>query len=401
MPLLSVVVPTHNRSQYAISCIQSVLAFQEQKLELVVTDTSTDGRLEGLLQEPSCRFLADPRFKYAKLEGPSNLTKNHTDAVSKATGEYVIIIGDDDAITQAAIDAARWASDNGVAAVSHNMRAVYAWTDFRSTLARAGHAGRLYVPREAGGIRWRSTVDDLDAALQRALQATDGMPRCYHGVVRREVLDDVRNRTGAYFHGSSPDMSGAVSLACVIDEYVETDLPLSIAGVSGNSNSGRSALNKHKGELSSETQTKSFEQQGWTDGVPKFFAVETVWSHAGLATLAKIAPERAVSFNFSRLIALCAVRHPEFDAEINRAASEASGILRHSLNKIIFLEKLRIRSERIAYLAKRVLIPTTANGRKYFAKLQTVADASRIYENYALNKGFYFSAVAESLSTHP
>ena len=156
MPLLSVVVPTHNRADYAISCIESILAFEEPGLELIVTDTSTDGRLQGFLHESSCRFLADPRFKYAKLEEPSNLTKNHTDAMSFAEGEYVIIIGDDDSITQAAIDAARWASANGVAAVSHNMQAVYAWPDFRSTLAGAGHAGRLYVPRTTGGIRWRS-----------------------------------------------------------------------------------------------------------------------------------------------------------------------------------------------------------------------------------------------------
>jgi len=397
MPLLSVVVPTHNRADYAISCIESILAFEEPGLELIVTDTSTDGRLQGFLHKSSCRFLADPRFKYAKLEEPSNLTKNHNDAMSFAEGEYVIIIGDDDAITQAAIDAAHWASTNGVAAVSHSMQAVYAWPDFRSTLARAGHAGRLYVPRKTGGMRWRSAKDDLDAALTRALQATDGMPGCYHGVVRRDVLDAVRDQTGAYFHGSSPDMSGAVSLACLLDQYVETDIPLSIAGVSGNSNSGRSAVNKHKGSLSSETQTNSFEREGWTAGVPKFFAVETVWAHAGLSALAKIAPERAVSFNYSRLIALCAVRHPEFRAAINVAITEAEELCRSDLRRSLPWQKLRILTARMAYLLRRAMLPTSANGRKYFSNLLTCAEASRRYEIYARDQGFSINSAADTL----
>ncbi|MCH8149868.1 MAG: hypothetical protein IH987_18120 [Planctomycetes bacterium] len=192
-------------------------------------------------------------------------------------------------------------------------------------------------------------------------------------------------------------MSGAVSLACLLDHYVETDLPLSIAGVSGNSNSGRSALNKHKGELSSESQTNSFENQGWAAGVPKFFAVETVWAHAGLSALAKSAPERADAFNYGRLIALCAVRHPEFHAEINAAIAETKNIHGEELEKSLIWQKLRIRTERIAYLIRRIMLPTTANGRKYFTRLQTVAKASSCYKNYAESIGLYFDTVAGSL----
>lgn len=390
-PLLSVVVPTHNRSDYAISCIEAVLALDFPEIQLVMTDTSTDGRLQELLNQSDCAFLADPRFLYRRIQTPSNLTKNHNDAVALAEGEYVCIIGDDDCLTSAAIDAAKWASANRVPVVSQTVTSTYAWPDFRSSLARGGHASRLYVPRRAGRARWRNAKLDLNAALDRAFQATDGMPRCYHGIVRRELLEQVRAQTGAYFHGSSPDMSGAVATACLIERYCEVDLPLSIPGVSSGSNSGRSAMNTHKGELSSESQTDSFDKEGWTVGVPRFFAVETVWAHAGLETLGKLRPDAFTKFNYARLFALCTVRHPEYAEKATSAADEIAPSLGRNISTEIAKDIRSVRRERWAYLLRRAMNPTPANGRKFYKDLPSVAAASLRYETYARSAGFAFT----------
>ena len=380
-PLLSVVIPTHNRSDYAISCIEAVLALDCPEIQLVMTDTSTDGRLQELLNRSDCAFLADPRFLYRRIQTPSNLTKNHNDAVALAEGEYVCIIGDDDCLTSAAIDAAKWASANRVPVVSQTQTSIYAWPDFRSMLARSGHASRLYVPRRAGRARWRNAKADLNAALARALQSTEAMPRCYHGIVRRDLLEQVRDRTGNYFHGSSPDMSGAVAMSCLIDRYCEVALPLSISGISSGSNSGRSAMNTHKGELSAESQTDSFQSEGWTPGVPRFFAVETVWAHAGLETLQRLRPEALTDFDFARLHALCKVRHPEFGDRVEQAAREVEvGDVPAAIRAV--------KLDRWKYLLRRGLMPTVANGRRFFADLPTVADASRCYEAYARRFSF-------------
>lgn len=248
-------------------------------------------------------------------------------------------------------------------------------------LARSGHASRLYVPRRAGRARWRNAKADLNAALARALQSTEAMPRCYHGIVRRDLLEQVRDRTGNYFHGSSPDMSGAVAMSCLIDRYCEVDLPLSISGISSGSNSGRSAMNTHKGELSAESQTDSFQSEGWTPGVPRFFAVETVWAHAGLETLQRLRPEALTDFDFARLHALCKVRHPEFGDRVEQAAREVEvGDVPAAIRAV--------KLDRWKYLLRRGLMPTVANGRRFFADLPTVADASRCYEAYARRFSF-------------
>src|SRR5687768_16149867 len=102
MPVLSVVVPTHNRANYAVSCIEAVLGLNDSGLQLVVTDTSSDQRLYGMLHSENAHLLRDPRLKYRKIDEPSSLTKNHNDALALADGEYVCVIGDDDCITSAA-----------------------------------------------------------------------------------------------------------------------------------------------------------------------------------------------------------------------------------------------------------------------------------------------------------
>lgn len=390
-PIVSVIVPTHNRARYARSCIQSVLAMPCRDVQLVMTDTSTDRELYDWLRERS-DLLGDERFIYRKIDEPSDVTHNHNAAFALATGEYIGVIGDDDFVTAALPEAARWASANGVEAISQTLSAVYAWPDFRARLSRRGHAGRLYVPRALGGLRWRSASDDLQDCLRRAFQGTDQMPRTYHGFVRRTLLERSRECTGAYVHGSSPDMAGCVAIAAQIERYCEVDLPLSVPGISGGSNSGRSALNTHKGDLSSDSQTRKFAEAGWPEGIPRLFSVETVWAHAGIATLRFFRPELLETFNYARLIALCTLRHRDFPDAIATAAKEARAIVGSKLDRDVAREIRAERARRAWYLLRRGLNPTAANGRRFYGELDDVAHASAQYEEYARNAGFTFAA---------
>lgn len=398
MPLLSVVVPTHNRSIYAFSCIEAVLRFETSDLQLVVSDTSTDRKLHDWLQGDGRAHLNDPRLVYKKIDTPSNITKNHEDAMALASGDYVCVIGDDDCITSAAFDAARWAAANNIPAVSQTLTSIYAWPDFRSQLARKGHASRLYVPRGEGAARWRNASSDLSAALERACQATDGLPRTFHGIVRRDLFGRIKERTGAFYHASSPDMWAAIGVASIIDRYCEVDLPLTIAGISSGSNSGRSAMNTHKGDLSSDPQTQEFQDRGWPAGIPRLFSVETVWAHAGLSAVGKMRTDVAEQFNYARLLALCTIRHPAFQAAIDVATVEASTLLGRKIDADVAREVRRERLARWRYLLGRALVPTAAHGRRYFRDLPTVADASARYEQYARARGFSFARVAGQLA---
>ncbi len=333
-PLLTIAIPTHNRAKYAIPTIHSLLAIADERIEIIVSDTSTDGELAAYIEGEGASILQDSRLKYLRSYARLDMTDNHNTALAAATGEYVCLIGDDDTITADALRAVAWASERGVELIAPNVVANYAWPDFRSRYFGAKHASRMYIVKNFGEVAIRRSSQAIDDALCNAAQGTEGLPKIYHGIVKRTLLERVRERSGAYFHGSSPDVSGAIGLALCSDSFMVIDYPLTIPGASGGSNTGRSAMNTHKGKLGQEAQTKSFEDKGWSLGVPRFFSVETVWAHAALETISRIAPARVSQFNFARLMAVCRVLHPEYADMINHASLEATQLLNVTLSAL-------------------------------------------------------------------
>jgi len=399
--LLSVVIPTHNRARYAIHAIASLLAIRSDELEIVVSDTSTDGELSAQLTAQACLFLDDPRLKYVRPIGRLDMTGNHNAAIKAASGEYVCLIGDDDTITADALLAAAWAKDRGIEVIAPNVVANYVWPDFRSRLMGAGHASRLYIAKRFGGAVIHDSALALASALRNAAQGTDGLPKIYHGIVKRTVLERIRELSGAYFHGSSPDVSGAMGLALCSKSFVVVDYPLTIPGASGGSNTGRSAMNTHKGKLSQESQTQGFEAGGWSQGVPRFFSVETVWAHAALETIRRIAPHQVAEFNFARLIAVCRVLHSEYALEIDQATAEVAPVVGSTaimVHEQIRVEMKRYRQARLIRFVKRLLKPTAAGGRAFVPKLETIAAAPEALVRHLKRLGLRWEQTADSLT---
>lgn len=401
VPLLSIAIPTHNRAQYAIPAIRSILAIADPRLEVVVSDTSTTGELAACMADRCNSWVTDPRLNYFRPQEKLDMTGNHNAAIAAASGEYVCLIGDDDTITADALLAAAWAKDKGVELIAPNVVANYVWPDFRSRYLGAAHASRLYFAKRFGDTLVHDSSIALASALHNAAQGTDGLPKIYHGIVKRAVLERIRELSGAYFHGSSPDVSGAIGLAHCSKSFVVVDYPLTIPGASGGSNTGRSAMNTHKGKLSQESQTKGFEAGGWSQGVPRFFSVETVWAHAALETIRRIAPLKVVAFNFARLIAVCHVLHSEYASEIGQASVEVEDILGMTatmLDKQIRVEMKRYRHERLIRFLKRLTRPTAAGGRAYVSGLDTISAAPEALAQHLACLGLSWKQTADGIS---
>lgn len=400
-PLISIAVPTHNRARYAISAIESILSISDERLELVVSDTSTDGELQRHIETKDKPWSIDPRLVYCRPAERLDMTGNHNYAIAHTSGEFVCLIGDDDTITEDVLSAAQWALPHDIDIIAPNVVANYVWPDFRSRLMGGKHAARLYFARKMGDWALKDCAESVAAALKNAGQGTDGLPKIYHGIVRRTVLEKVHALSGAFFHGSSPDVSGALGLSLCSSKFLVVDFPLTIPGASGGSNTGRSAMNTHKGALNKELQTKQFEDAGWSAGVPKFFAVETVWAHAALETLSRIAPDKLPQFNFARLLGVCTILHSEFKAEIDTAACQACAITRQTseeLTKQINKEAGLFKRERFWKLMKRLTKPTAAGGRSYISDLRTVADSPAALKQHMKDKGLSWQQIEAQMA---
>lgn len=282
-PLLSIVIPTKDRQQYAIAAIQSVLDIPSDEIEVVVHDTSDDDRLGSALSE----ICPDPRLRYYHTTPPMGFSETFDKGVSLARGEFIIIIGDDDGIHPEIMDAVRWMKAQKIDALTPSISATYGWPDFRLRYYGASEAGRLKVKKFTGRVSFPDPEKELKCVALKAFQSFCQLPKVYYGIVRRACLDRIRHRYGTCFWGASPDISGAIAIATEASSVCHLDYPLLIPGSSSRSGSGRSAMKLHVGELRQERQTRSF-ASNWPESIPKFYSVQTVWAQAAWEALSSL-----------------------------------------------------------------------------------------------------------------
>lgn len=381
--LLSIVIPTHNRSRYAIPCVQSLLGIASNVLQVVVHDTSDDGcELASWVKS-----VSDPRLKYVHWSERLSMTENHEKAVALADGEYICLIGDDDSVSSWLVDLAAFARDNGIDRITPRSKAMYLWPDFRSTYYGDAHAGRVYLEKFSGALAMQDSVEALSRSLSEACQGVDVLPKLYHGLVHRSLLDRLRRENGKIFFGTSPDVSAAVALALLGGEHHFIDLPLTLPGSAGGSNSGRSALKTHKGDIKTDPHMTPFKNINWPDILPNFFSVETVWAHAGWETIRNTEKDNLLNgFNLGRLYALCLIRHFDYRAEI-LAAIRSARASRYPNSALwpLTVQVLRVSLSLVAAKLKRLTNPSASGGREIVAVVDDVRAAREALDNRLIN----------------
>ncbi|AIY89555.1 Glycosyl transferase [Geoglobus acetivorans] len=96
LPLVSVVIPTHNRKEKLIRLIESILrsSYPKEKLEIVVVDdASTDGTYEEIKKKfPDVKVVRNERELY--LAGSRNVGIRH------ASGRHILLVDDDNVVDE-------------------------------------------------------------------------------------------------------------------------------------------------------------------------------------------------------------------------------------------------------------------------------------------------------------
>ena len=309
-PLLSIVMPTRNRHRYATSAVRSILlSIPCSELELIVQDSS-DSRV---LEEHLGSSMQDARLRYSYTPPPLSGVDNFNIAAHRATGEYVCFIGDDDGVNPEIMAATQWAMENGFDALTPTLPALYYWPDFETKYRGRTHAGRLYIGSFSGRQLQPNPEAEVRRCIRVACQTFAGMPKVYHGIVRRQVLDEVRRRTGEYFGGASPDMYAAVCTAAVARRVCLLDYPLILPGSSAASTAGSSARRRHHGQLDTVPYLRRGVLDNWPAVIPRFYSVETVWAQAAIEALRAIGRADLIpDFNVPLLHAKCAIAHPDY-----------------------------------------------------------------------------------------
>jgi|APSaa5957512622_1039677.scaffolds.fasta_scaffold22886_2 glycosyltransferase involved in cell wall biosynthesis len=88
----SVLLPTRNGGPYLANCMSSILDQSYEDLELVVSDNANTDETSEVIAS----FAGDPRLKAIRTEKPLSVIDNWNNALYASSGDYVLMIGDDD-----------------------------------------------------------------------------------------------------------------------------------------------------------------------------------------------------------------------------------------------------------------------------------------------------------------
>jgi glycosyltransferase involved in cell wall biosynthesis len=93
-PLVSVVVPTYNRTAYLETALASAVRQTYTNIEILVAD---DASREDVFGAVIAKFAGDPRIKYQRNPHNLGMGMNTWQALARASGKYVANLHDDDA----------------------------------------------------------------------------------------------------------------------------------------------------------------------------------------------------------------------------------------------------------------------------------------------------------------
>jgi glycosyltransferase involved in cell wall biosynthesis len=90
---ISVLLPTRDRLELLRHAVASVRRIDDPDWEVVISDNCSSGDVEGYAAS-----LGDERIRYLRTPALLSVTENWNNALDHSTGEYVIMLGDDDAL---------------------------------------------------------------------------------------------------------------------------------------------------------------------------------------------------------------------------------------------------------------------------------------------------------------
>lgn len=224
-PRFSLVVPTRRASQTLPHTLATCLDQDYEDYEIVVSDNDADRDTRALVAEHR-----SPRLRYLQTGAPLAMSDSWEFAVSHARGEYVIVVGSDDALLPGALRHLHEALKLVPAPAVRWEQSIYLWPN----VAMPALQNRLSVPlgRFAHSIGCREVVEGtVNGRLHFAM-----LPSVYWGAVRRDTLDSIRAKAGRVFAGSSPDIYSGFAVACAVPQYLSLDYPLAVLGLSSTSN---------------------------------------------------------------------------------------------------------------------------------------------------------------------
>ncbi|MFP3597591.1 glycosyltransferase family 2 protein [Chryseobacterium sp. SIMBA_029] len=309
-PLLSIAIATKDREKYCVKSIQSILSLNSDKIEITISDNSATPQVKNFIEE-----LKSTNVKYRYDSGPVSSIENFNRAIELTTGKYIILIGDDDTILPKAIEIAEWADNNDIDSVCSKEAVTYYWPGALEQYP----TGALIIPPFGNNIKEISLKKNLISLLHNGLQhyLLYPLPKTYHGIVKKDILEKIKKLTGHYYGGLSPDIYSSVAVSCIAKNHFQLEEPISVAGVCPTSTTAENFTGKHSGTLENIPHLRHREGYVFDKRIPKYYSVNTIWAESGLKALEELKEfELLKEFNIFYLLAQGRINNRKFISDL-------------------------------------------------------------------------------------
>lgn len=368
-PLISILIATKNRQQYCLKAVESILDYDYQNMEVIVQDNSDEKTLDSLLKN----YLSDDRLVYRYTPPPFSSIDNFNAVIELATGKYVCLIGDDDGITRNLFDVVEWANQHDIDSVSPKEFVHYIWPNDTTN-------GKMVIPYSTNKVWQNVPITNLQDLIEDGviMYMKFNLPKLYHGLIRKDVLDKMKQKNGYYLGGLSPDIYAAVALSSLVNKNIVLDTAITIAGACPKSTTIDNTTGKHSGRIEDAPHFRSRNNYIWDERVPRFYSVETIWAESAIKAIKEFnIPVDLEKLNTTRILASAMNTSPDYKQLFIEETFKVTNTDENKLNLFVTSKELYVKN-----LAKKIVnrIP-----RKYFFKHYRFTGIKDIVEATAIS----------------
>jgi len=198
----SVLLPTRNRLELLRYAIESVRRQDFADWEIVVSDNASEEDIAGYV-----RSLSDPRVRYFRTASFVPVTDNWNNALQKSTGDYVVMLGDDDCLMPGYFSTLRrLIEERGAPDLVYHSALLYAYPGVMPGFPDGfvqpyGYAGFL---KNASAPFWLERATALKCVRDAMdFRVTYGFNMQF-ALVSRRLIDALRDK-GPFFQSPYPD----------------------------------------------------------------------------------------------------------------------------------------------------------------------------------------------------
>ena len=217
-PTFSIVVPTFNRREFVGKAIESALRQTFTDLEVVVSDNHSTDDTRAVIEQ-----FDDPRLRY--VQPPEHcILPDHWEFVRRqATGKFVLLLGDDDALVECALE------NFAAAQAATNAELLFSTVAEYLDPGIQGASGNLLVCFPFTG---KTTVVDSDQLLGRLFSRLDPTWRMDPSafVFSQALADRIATRCGYFFHTQGAEYFSWPLAGALANPIAHVSLPLLLTG---------------------------------------------------------------------------------------------------------------------------------------------------------------------------